>query len=157
MSAGILAGWIYNHQKHSLGSVYGLNRKQNISSGSFLYGFGVYYTSLYADNPDIKRYTERNHILHFGPTAGYSYTWVLGSGMFINMSLNVGTNFGVAISENKVLFIPQIKPKISFGHHNRTWSINAVMGSNASVLIWDTQAFDILVPSTITLTFSKRF
>jgi AcrR family transcriptional regulator len=53
--------------------------------------------------------------------------------------------------------MPQIKPKISFGHHNRTWSVNAVMGSNAAILLRDFNNFDALAPSTMTVTFSKRF
>jgi hypothetical protein len=157
MSAGITAGWIHNNQNHSLSSVYSLTEKQNISSGSFLYGFGVYYTSLYSDNTEIERYNERNHIIHFGPTAGYSYTWVLSNDIFINMGINIGANLGINITENKVLFIPQIKPKISFGHHNRTWSINAIMGSNATILLRDLDTFDVVAPATIMLTFSKRF
>jgi hypothetical protein len=157
MSAGITAGWIHNNQIHSLGSVYSLNEKQNVSSGSFLYGFGVYYTSLYSDNVEIERYNERNHIIHFGPTAGYSYTWVLSNNTFINMGINTGANLGINTTENKVLFIPQIKPKISFGHHNRTWSINAVMGSNAAILLRGLDNFDVVAPATITVTFSKRF
>jgi hypothetical protein len=156
MSAGITAGWIYNNQNHSLSSVYSLNEKQNISSGSFLYGFGVYYTSLHSDNNEIERYDERNHIVHFGPTAGYSYTWVLPHDMFINIGIAIGTNLGINATENKILFIPQIKPKISFGHHNRAWSVNAVIGNNATIFLWDNNS-DIVVPSTITVTFSKRF
>jgi hypothetical protein len=157
MSAGITAGWIHNNQNHSLSSVYSLTEKQNISSGSFLYGFSVYYTSIYSDNTAIKQYAERNHILHFGPMAGYSYTWVLPYGMFINTGISIGTNLGINITENKLLFVPQIKPKISFGYHSRTWSMNAVMGSNAAILLRDLDTFDVVAPATITLTFSKRF
>jgi hypothetical protein len=157
MSAGITAGWIHNNQNHSLSSVYTLNRKQTISSGSLLYGFGVYYTSLYSDNTEIKHYNERNHIIHFGPMTGYSYIWVLPHDMFINTGISIGANLGINATENKILFIPQIKPKISFGHHNRTWSINAVMGSNAMIVLWDSNNFDVLAPSTMTVTFSKRF
>ncbi|GHU82487.1 hypothetical protein FACS189468_6760 [Spirochaetia bacterium] len=157
MSAGVTAGWIHNNQNHSLSSVYALNEKQNISSGSFLYGFGVYYTSLYSDNTEIKHYDERNHIIHFGPQAGYSYTLVLPHDMFININTSIGADLGISVTENKILFIPQIKPKISFGHHNRTWSINAIMGSNAAILLWGVNNFDVLSPSTMTVTFSKRF
>jgi hypothetical protein len=157
MSAGITAGWIHNHQNHSLRSVYSLHEKQNISSGSLLYGFGVYYDSLYSDTPEITRYNERKHIIYFGPTAGYSYTWVLPHAMFLNLSLNAGTNLGFDITENKILFVPHIKPKISFGRHNRAWSINAVMVNNATILLWDSNNFAVLAPSTMTVTFSKRF
>jgi hypothetical protein len=157
MSAGLLAGWIHNNKNHSLSSIYSLNEKQNISSGSFLYGFGVYYTSVYSENHEITRYNERNHIIHFGPMAGFAYTWVFPHTMFLNACINIGANFGINTTENRILFIPQIKPKISFGHHGNTWSINAIMGSNASILLWDIHSFDTLVPSTMTVTFSKRF
>jgi hypothetical protein len=156
-NAGITAGWIQNNQNHSLSAVYTLDRKQNISSGSFLYGFGVYYTSLYSDNTEIKHYNERNHIIHFGPVAGYSYTWILPHDMFVNICINIGANLGINTTEDKILFIPQIKPKISFGHHNNTWSVNAVMGNSAMMLLWDTNNFDIIAPATMTVTFSKRF
>lgn len=157
MAAGITAGWIYNNQNHSLSSVYNLDRKQNISSGSFLYGFGAFYTSIYSENSDIKHYNERKHLIHFGPMAGYSYTWILPHDMFINIGVNIGTHLGINATQNKIIFIPQIKPKISFGHHNRTWSINTEMGCNSTMILWDKNDSDILVPATMTVTFSKRF
>jgi hypothetical protein len=156
-AAGITVGWIYNNQNHSLSSVYHLDRKQNISSGSFLYGFGAFYTSIHSENSDIKQYAERKHIVHLGPMAGYSYTWILPHNMFINTSITVGTHLGIHAAGKELLFIPQIKPKISFGHHNRTWSINTVMACNSTILLWDKKNPDILAPSTMTLTFSKRF
>jgi hypothetical protein len=157
MAAGITAGLIYNNQNHSLGSIYHLDKKQNMSSGSFLYGFGAFYTSIYSENSDIKQYTERKHIIHFGPMAGYSYTWILPHNMFINTSITAGTDLGINATGKELLFIPQIKPKISFGHHNRTWSINAVMSCNATILLWGRNNIDISAPSTMAVTFSKRF
>jgi hypothetical protein len=157
MAAGITAGWIHNNQNHSLSSVYSLDRKQNISSGSFIYGFGIFYASIYSENNDIQHYDERKHIIHFGPMGGYSYTWILPHDMFVNTGITIGANLGINATENTVLFIPQIKPKISFGHHNRTWSINAVIGTNAAMILWDKNDFDILAPSTMVVTFSKRF
>jgi hypothetical protein len=157
MAAGITTGWIYNNQNHSLSSVYHLDRKQNSSSGSFLYGFGAFYTSIYSENNDMKQYVERKHILHFGPMAGYSYTWVLPHDMFINTGITVGTNVGIHATGKELLFVPQIRPKISFGHHSRAWSINLAMASNSTILLWDRNKPDILAPSTMTIIFSKRF
>jgi hypothetical protein len=157
MSTGITAGWIHNNQNHSLSSVYSLDKKQNISNGSFLYGFGMFYTSIYSENYDIKHYDTRKYIIHFGPMAGYSYTWILPHNMFINTDVTIGINLGINVTEDKILFIPQIKPKISFGHHNGTWSINTVMGSNSTIILWGRNDFDIFAPSTMTITFSKRF
>jgi hypothetical protein len=88
--------------------------------------------------------------------AGYSYTWLLPHDMFINTSITVGADLGIAVRE-KWLFIPQIKPKISFGHHNRTWSMNLAVACNSTILLWDRNQSDLLVPSTMTVMFSKRF
>jgi hypothetical protein len=158
MSAGIMAGWIHNYKEHSLRSVFILSEKQSISSGSFLYGIGAFYTSIYSQNETQTRYNkERQHIIYFGPTAGYSYTWVFPHSMFLNVGINIGANLGINTNVTNILFIPQINPKITFGHHNNSWSINAVMGCNASVLLWNKSDFDTLVPTTMSVTFSKRF
>jgi hypothetical protein len=157
MSGGIMAGWVQNHENHSLRSVFTLSEKQTIPSGSFLYGFGVFYTSIYSRNDALPRYTERQHIVYFGPTAGYSYTWTLPHDMFLNVNLNIGANLGINITDTTMLFIPQINPKFTFGHHNSSWSVNAVMGCNTSVLLWDKDSFDTLVPATMSVSFSKRF
>jgi hypothetical protein len=155
MSGGIMAGWIHNYENHSLRSV-AISENQTVSSGSFLYGFGTFYTSIYSRNTAITRYSERRYIVYFGPTAGYSYTWMLPRGMFLNAGLNTGTNLGININDTEILFIPQLNPKITFGHHNASWSINTVMGCNVSVLLWDMGNFSTLAPATMSVTFSKR-
>jgi hypothetical protein len=156
-SAGIAIGWIHNNKNHSLSSVYSLNKKQNISSGGFLYGFGGFFTSIYSDNYDMKRYNSRKRLIYFGPITGYSYTWILPYDIFINVGMNIGTNLGISATENEVLFIPQMKPKIGFGLHNGTWSVNTVISSNATVILWGKNDIDVFAPSTMTVTFSKRF
>jgi hypothetical protein len=49
MSSGIMVGYIHNHKNHSLRSVFTLAEKQTASSGSLLYGFGAFYTSIYGN------------------------------------------------------------------------------------------------------------
>jgi hypothetical protein len=156
MSGGIMAGWIHNYENHSLRSVFAISEKQTVSSGSFLYGFGTFYTSIYSRNTAITRYSERRHIVYFGPTAGYSYTWMLPRGIFLNAGLNTGANLGININDTEILLVPQLNPKITFGHHNASWSINTVMGCNVSVLLWDRDNFSTLTPATMSITFSKR-
>jgi hypothetical protein len=156
MSCGIMTGWIYNYKNHSLRSVFTLSEKQTNSGGSFLYGLGTFYISVYAENETMMRYNERQHIVYFGPTAGYSYTWVFPHSMFLNLGLNIGANMGINVKDTKILFIPQISPKITFGHHNASWSINTVIGCNSSVLLWNIDNLDVLIPATMSITFSKR-
>jgi hypothetical protein len=156
-AGGITAGWIQNNERHSLASVFNLDRKQNISNGSFLYGAGVFYTAIYSENKDIAHYHERQTLFYFGPVAGYSYTWVLPHDMFINTGINIGFNMGINMRENSVLFIPQFRPKLSFGHHNDTWSVNMIVSAHSAILLWERDISDTFVPATVTLNFSKRF
>jgi hypothetical protein len=157
MSSGIMSGWIYNHKNHSLRSVYTLSERQTASSGSFLYGFGVFYTSMFSQNEAIPRYNERQHIVYFGPTGGYSYTWIFKHDIFLNVMINIGATLGIEVNDSKILFIPQINPKITVGHHNTSWSVNAIMGNNASIFLWDKRNTDILAPVTMSVVFSYRF
>jgi hypothetical protein len=89
--------------------------------------------------------------------AGYSYTWILPHDMFINVFINIGANLGINSNTNEILFIPQIKPKFSFGHHNNSWSVNMVIGCNTTITTWGKNDTDTLLFAPITITFSKRF
>ena len=156
-SSGVMATFIHNQERHSLNSVITLDRKQNISSGSLLYGFGVFHTSLYSADKNIEKLSDRQHLLYFGPSIGYSYIWAFSNNIFINTSLSIFTSPGINISTGNWLFIPQLEPKIAVGHHNNTWSINLIMKNNAKFIIWDTDAIDILTLVSVNLIFSKRF
>ena len=156
-SSGIMATFIHNHEKHSLTSIITLDRKQNISSGSLLYGFGVFHSSLFSIDKNLEKFDIRQHILYFGPSIGYSYTHVFSSGFFLNSSLLFFTSPAINISSKNWLFIPQIEPKIIAGHHNNTWSFNLIMKNNADFIIWNKEDLDILTLVSVTLKFSKRF
>ena len=156
-SSGIMATFIHNHKNHSLNSVTTLDRKQNISSGSLLYGFGVFHSSLYSIDENIKKYDNRQHLLYFGPSIGYSYTWNFTNDIFLNLSLMLFLSPGINITTGQWLFIPQFEPKIKVGHHNNTWSTNLVMKNNANFIIWNKEELDILTLVSVRLMFSKRF
>jgi hypothetical protein len=154
-SAGIMANFLYNHENHSLSSIINLNKKQNKSSGSLLYGFGIYHSSLYSEDED-DYYSERQHIIYMGPTVGYSYTFVFNNGVFLNTSIIFKANAGVNIIDEKWIFIPQTEPKIIFGCHRNTWSFNLKLMNNVAFLLWNINEFDSLNLITINFMFSKR-
>jgi hypothetical protein len=153
---GVMASWVLNNKFHSLRSVYTMSQKQTASSGSFLFGFGVFYSSIYSQNEAMPRFNERQHLLYFGPTAGYSYTFIFKYDIFLNLTLNAGANLGININDQKILFVPQLSPKITVGHHHETWSANLVMGCNASML-GEKDNFNEIIPVTISMTFFKHF
>jgi hypothetical protein len=91
-STGMSAGWIQNNKNHSLSAAYDLDSRQLSSSGSFLLGMGVFYTSIHGSDDGIKRYTDKQRFVYFGPIAGYSYTFVFSHNMFFNIKLPLGLN-----------------------------------------------------------------
>jgi hypothetical protein len=165
LSSRVMATYVQNHKNHSMSSVFKLDKKQNISSGSLLYSLGAFYTSLYSASEKISNYNERQSFIYFGPGIGYSYIWVFESGMFINASVVLLTNAGYNISSDKWLFIPQLEPNSVFGFHKATWSFNIKVMNNTTVLLVNTDSlsdpveldFNLLTLWTIALTFSKRF
>jgi hypothetical protein len=158
-TSGIMATYVYNHKNHSLSSVINLDRKQNVSSGSMLYGFGTFYTSMYSQTKAMNNYAEKQNILYFGPSIGYSYIWIFENGLFLNISLLGFANIGRNFSSNEWLTIPQVEPRVVFGHHNDTWSFNITVMNNSTFLFWnDTNySYDILTLLTLSTMFSKRF
>jgi hypothetical protein len=156
-SSGIQTGWIQNNRRHSLSAAYDLDCKQLSSSGSAIFGFGVFYTSILSDDKNMQRFNNKQHFIYFGPNVGYSYTFIFANNIFLNMNLVIGLDAGININTNKWLFIPLIMPKISFGHHNNTWSINVTASCDYSVFLWNNNTIDNLIPATMVITFSKRF
>jgi hypothetical protein len=157
LSAGISAGWIQNNKNHSLRAAYDLDGRQSASSGSFLLGAGVFYTSIDSGDDGIRRYADEQRFIHFGPNAGYSYTFVFSHSMFFNINRSIGLDAGININENRWLFIPQIMPKLSFGYHGKSWSVSFIGDCNYTIIFWDTGSFDNILLSSMTIAFSKRF
>jgi hypothetical protein len=156
-SSGISVGWVQNNKNHSLSAVHDLDRRQLSSSGSVLLGFGVFYTSIFSDDANIKRYNDNQHLLYFGPAVGYSYTFIFPHSIFLNLSLAASLDAGININAGTWLFVPKVTPRLSFGHHNSTWSMNVSVGCDYTAILWNMNTVDYLMPATMTVTFSKRF
>jgi hypothetical protein len=156
-ASGLMAIFLQNHENHSLSSVTKLDKKQNEPSGSFLYGFGLFHSSLYSTTGTMERFDSRQHLLYFGPGIGYSYIWVFKNDIFLNTSILFFASPGVNINTGNWLFVPQLEPNITVGHHNKTWSINLIMKDNAKFIFWKKDEIDILTLVSITIMFSKRF
>jgi hypothetical protein len=156
-SSGISAGWLLNGKNHSLSAAYDLDCKQLSSNGSVVLGLGIFYTSILSGDENIKRYNDNQHLIYFGPHVGYSYTFIFSKNIFLNMNFTAGLDAGYNVTADKWLFIPLIMPKISFGHHHKTWSINIAAAGNYTAIPWDMNTVDKLLPATLKVTFSKRF
>jgi hypothetical protein len=156
-STGLWTGWMVNRRNHSLRAAYQLEQKQTASSGSVIFGYGSYYSTMASHDNRVAHYADRQHFLYGGPSFGYSFTWVPFSNWFANAYLNLGINLGFHPNRLRLLFIPQAVPKLALGYHHDNWSL-AVNGSgNLLVFLWGMNDFDFLMDSKATLLFSKRF
>ena len=156
LSSAITATYVLNHENHSLSSVINLDKKQTASSGSALYAFGAFFSSIFSET--IHDYNERRHnLLYFGPGIGYSYTFVFENDMFLNMSVVVYTNAGIHLDNKEWSFIPQLEPQIVFGRHKGTWSFNIKMAKKSEFILRRQFNYDILTLSSISAILSKRF
>ena len=154
-STGISVAWVHNNKNHSLSSVLKMNMKQTASSGSLVYGFGTYFSSIYS-NDRLSFYNDRQNILYFGPSIGYSYIFVFNNGFFMNLALSLRPNIGIGLNGTTVLFAPQVEPRIVIGHHHTAWSINLKMMHNSTIFLWNNSRIDMLGLATITMMFSRR-
>jgi len=162
MSTGFSVYWILDHEKHSLRGVYKLDRKQTVSSGSPLIGFGGYYNSIHSNDNKLPGYEDKQHFIYLSPLAGYSYVWIFGSGLFLNIDITVGANHGLHINERKFVLMPMAFPNMTFGYHFNTWSVNASVGANMYLAIqsFNNENIDwhqLLKINAVLLNVSKRF
>jgi hypothetical protein len=105
----------------------------------------------------MSNYAEKQNILYFGPSIGYSNIWVSENGMFLNVSFLIFTNVGRNFSTNEWLTVPQVEPRVVFGHHKGTWSFNIKLMNNSLILLGKNNNYDILTLLTLSTMFSKRF
>jgi len=161
LSSAIMAIYVENHENHSLSSVINLDKKQLVSSGSLLYAFGTFFSSIYSTDSADKTMNEynkiRQNLLYSGPGIGYSYTWVMENDMFLNFSTVIFTNMGINMITKELSFIPQLIPQFVFGQHFKTWSFNVKLANNSEIILKNLNTFDVLTFSSISAIVSKRF
>jgi hypothetical protein len=154
-SVGLFIEYVFNNKNHSLGSVYALNGYQLRSSGSFLLGLDMLFSNMRSNDNDNK--IEKNNLIIFGPNIGYSYTFIFEYNLFLNMMLIIAPDTGINYNDGSFCFSPQMRPKITLGHHGRLWSINAVLESNFSYYIKHNNFINMLETADVGFTISKRF
>ncbi|MDL2229235.1 DUF4421 domain-containing protein [Treponema sp. OttesenSCG-928-L16] len=156
-SAGISGAWVVNSEGHSLGAAYNLSGRQKASSGSALFGFGVFYTSVHSPDGRAEHYREKQHFVYFGPSAGYSHTFVFPHNMFLNLMAAAEMNAGFKTGSRTWHFMPQLMPRISFGYHHDSWSLNLVGNCRYLLILRKADRPDGLLMSSMAITFSYRF
>lgn len=154
-SVGLFAEYVFNNKNHSLGSVYALNSYQLRSSGSFLLGIDVLFSNMRSNDNDTK--IDKNNLIIFGPNIGYSYTFIFDHSLFLNVMFIIAPNIGINYDDGSFCFSPQMRPKLTLGHHEKSWSINVVFETNLSYYIKSNNFINALETADAGFTISKRF
>ena len=162
LSIGASIRWVLNYRNHSLRGVYELNRQQKYSSGSFIIGLGVYYNSLYSDDLKLPLYETKQHYVSLAvPLVGYSYSWIFGSGFFLNADVMIGINNGLNFNNMKYEFMPSFFPNITLGMHQKTWSFSASINAKVFISVQSIdnnfQWYQLTKISSTFFKISKRF
>jgi hypothetical protein len=154
ISTATLQGMYILNKEHSLRSIVNLDRLQNISNGSFLFGGAVAFTSIQSD--DIPAYNEESRYAHIGPAAAYSYTFIFKNHLFINLFLNAGVDLCINRDSRNVSVTPRINPKIAIGKHNSSWSFKFELVVDYFSLSENYTLWDAIQSQSAYLTVTKR-
>jgi len=154
LNIGLVETFILNRD-HPLRTIYNLDGRQTRSNGSFLIGGRLLFTAVRSNRKILHENSREQYSFYFGPTLGYSYTFVIGGNFFINLLANVGLDFVF----NDGYFSPgfQAMPKFAIGYHGKKWSVSLV--NNFSYLLGDYSSNTQynLISGDIGLFFRRRF
>lgn len=108
-------------------AAYFLDRKQRYSAGSLIIGGRVQHNRAVDRDSFLVYYQEPRQIFSTWADMGYTYTWVYGNDMFLNLWGIAGVAVS-AESESKDFFmLPEVDVKVAYGYIADTWSWNTVM------------------------------
>jgi hypothetical protein len=155
IAGNILGEYVFNSDSFSLQSVYPMNRLQRTSAGSFLAGGNIRAAGI--QSRDIPDFNERTWYVSAGPNAGYSYTFVMRDLFFINFFLLAGINAGLEMPKPRGIVSVFLIPKIVFGKHFKTWSINFVLQAEYLSFLGGNSPHSFFVFTSASLGVSKRF
>ena len=140
LMTGMFACWVPKHKIHTLRGVYKLDEKQTVSNGSPIFGFGFYYHSVFSGDDKLPGYDTKQYFIYTGPLGGFSYTWVMGKGAFLNFNFIAGINSGLNTNKMKAVYIPAFFPGLIIGYHFKTWSLVSSVDAKIFLII---QSYEI--------------
>ena len=113
-------------EKFSPRSAYFLDRRQNHSAGSWIFG-GRLQGNLVQDPDSLLSFYEGERALaSIWGNVGYTYTWVFENGYFGNVWFDVGFIYGLSEEDNYAVF-PEPHFKTAWGYIGQKWSWNVVV------------------------------
>jgi hypothetical protein len=148
---GLTAYHVQNAQRFSYRSAFNQNEWIKKSSGTLLYGGGVYFERINSKDSGLipskssKLFPNFSdfHYISFGPGIGYAYTMVIKKHFYvlasaiINGNINFSTSENGSINANNTSFQPGISFKTAAGYGGNVWNISLSYAGN---ILWVKQA-----------------
>lgn len=148
---GLTAYHVQNAQRFSYRSAFYQNEWTRKSSGTLLYGGGVYFEKIHSEDSSLIPAEDSHlypnfsdfHYISFGPGIGYAYTvvikkhfYVLGSAI-VNGNINFSTGKNGSINNKKISFEPGLNFKTAAGYGGNAWNVSLSYAGN---ILWVKQA-----------------
>lgn len=164
LQLGFFGQYVFNGDKFSYNAAFDQNEKQQLSSGSFQVGVGLYYNQVRSDstlslNTSLQSQTKIDNV-QLGLSVGYAHTWVI-SRFHITAALAVGCNIGVLdinhYKSNGLDVYPSIFPRFAAGYNTKSWGVNVQAYTNILYTTLTKESKMSLYTGNGQLTFIKRF
>jgi len=137
-SAGLVAQYIFNHQKFSMRATYLQNEWQKKSAGSFLVGGEFFYSHFQGDSSFVPSqvdppeffngYNFQNSLsINLGINGGYSHTFVIKKHVFLAIGASIGPQISYSVlkgteddlSKEGITFGLNFNFRTGFGYNSR--------------------------------------
>jgi len=148
---GLTAYHVQNTRRFSYRAAFYQNEWIRKSSGTLLYGGGVYFERISskdsglipAKGSDLFSNLSAFRYISVGPGIGYAYTMVIKKHFYVlasaivNGNINFSTSESGSINNNKTSFGPGINFKTAAGYGGNVWSVSLSYAGN---ILWVKQA-----------------
>lgn len=149
--------YILNGEKHSPRAAYYLDRKQNISSGSILWGADIQRASMKNDG-ETDFLAKWEHLDYAGPQLGASYTFLFNNPKyFMNIFGVLGVNFGYNERKELSVFLPETIIKMAFGYAGDYWAWNTVFSAATTNRYESAKGSDSFFQGSFSALIVRRF
>jgi len=176
-STGLVAQYIFNHQKFSMRATYVQNEWQKKSAGSFLVGGEFFYSHFQGDSSFIPDQVEPPEFLggnsfdnslsiNLGISGGYSHTFVIKQHVFIALGASIGPQMSYSafksseenLSNAGVTFGFNLNFRTGFGYNSEKFYIGVfLINENLYHELSHSDASSLFTMGILKLNFAYRF
>ena len=161
---GVMAQYVFNHDKFSFRAAYLNTELQKKSAGTWLLGGNIFYGQVKSDSSlapsfiNANREFQKVRFIKAGPLGGYAYTLVLAKNIYLSAALTMHLNFGKSWldsgSGGDFFFSHDFGLRSSLGYTTRRFSLSLLyLWQDVSM----TTFRDVMQTGNVRAVFTYRF